>query len=647
MLLVIPATSAIRPTSYLASQPYEPQSYDYYPSQGFYPLHDTPRFSAHSYPSYPSHRDFFARPSAEELEEREYRQALEVVVNHRRRQAEKEVAIHRQQLAEAARQRYSDALAAELEQRREAHLLAARCAGSIRSQQARARLAAAERQHALSGFQQQLRGHQPVCDFFVGVTYLNLIRIFPQVTCRPQGLKRKPFADVLKQYLTSESDADVTEPIKNILSSLEPRPVEPEARKAPSEDAPQSIENLLSSIFPGLALRTQPEPTPSTEQVQPSVPDKGKGKARAADVEEPKKPETEPESIEDVFADVLKHFMGLSKSTPPPRSADEAGPSGSSSSSPTKPVVANRERVQIDRAIALSSVEHIQNTLTKLQTEFVLPTELDHYATPIDERDETASVSSVSSSDLTKLIPYTYTNKPVYTYENELQGLLEELDRIDSHGDAEVREKRKAVVKAVEKVLEGVENIVGETVGKRLSLISTATAAPEESLKGFDVDGDTTGEAVPTQEQVDTPLVVDSDAVPEPSATVLEKETVISSAGVPANESVTETETPTIPNTPADPPVEQTSPEFDVEPSTATITPESVNPRVETEAEPTVPHDQSHGAPEITATLLLSEKVSPPSPAGRKAEQVSSGAEDEVVSVDSDAERSDWSEVEH
>ena len=617
MLLVIPAASAIRPTSYFGSQPYESQPYDYYPSQGFYPLHGAPRFSAHSYPSYPSHQDLFARPSAEELEEREYQRALEIVVNHRRRQAEKEVAIRRYQLAEAARQRYSAALAAELEQRREAQLLAARCAGSIRSRQARARLAAAECQHTRSGFQQQQRRPQPVCYICVGVMYLNLIRI-PQFTCRSQGLKRKSFADVLKQYLASESDTDITEPIKNILSSLEPRPVEPETRKAPNEDASQSIESLLSSIFPGLAFCTQPEPTPSTEQVQPSVPDKGKGKARAADVEEPKKPETEPESIEDVFAHVLRHFMGLSKSAPPPRSADEAGPSGSSSSSPTKPAVANREQAQIDRAIALSSVEHIQNTLTKLQTEFVLPTELDHYAASIDERDETASVSSVSSSDLTKLIPYTHTNKPVYKYENELQGLLEELDRINSHGDAEVREKRKAVVKAVEKALEDVENIVGETVGKRLSLISTATTAPEESLKGFDLDND-----VPEEEQVVAPVIVDGDAAPKPSTPVLEKETVISPAGVPANEAVTETETPTVTDTPADPAAEQTSPE------------------------PTVSHDQSQGAPEITATLLVPEKVSPPSLAEQKAEQVCSDGEDEVVSLGSDAERSDWSEVDH
>ena len=41
------------------------------------------------------------------------------------------------------------------------------------------------------------------------------------------------------------------------------------------------------------------------------------------------------------------------------------------------------------------------------------------------------------------------------------QGSLEEFGRINSYGDAEVREKRRAVVKAIEKALEGVEQVVG------------------------------------------------------------------------------------------------------------------------------------------------------------------------------------------
>lgn len=157
MLFVLPATSAVGPASYLA-----PQSYDYYPSQVYYPYRDAPRFAV---PSYPSQRDFFRHPSPEELEEHEYRRALEIVANHRRRQAEQEAVIHRQQLAEATRQRYFAALAVELEQQRQEELLVARRAQLIRSQRARALLVAAERQHALDAFLRQFEGAQPVRPF--------------------------------------------------------------------------------------------------------------------------------------------------------------------------------------------------------------------------------------------------------------------------------------------------------------------------------------------------------------------------------------------------------------------------------------------------------------------------------------------------
>ena len=113
--------------------------------------------------------DFLRQPSAEELEEREYRQALEVIANHRRRQAEEQAAIRRQQLAEAARQRYFAALAAKLEQRRQEELLAARRAELIRARQVRERLVAAERQHAINAFLRQLDGPRPVCDFRIHV----------------------------------------------------------------------------------------------------------------------------------------------------------------------------------------------------------------------------------------------------------------------------------------------------------------------------------------------------------------------------------------------------------------------------------------------------------------------------------------------
>ena len=593
MLLVLPTTSATRSTSYLA-----PHQYEYYPSQAYYPYHNAPRFAA---PSYSPQLEFFRRPSAEELEEHEYRRALEVVANHRRRQAEKEAAIHRQQLAEAARQRYFAALAAELEQQRQKELLTVRRAEFIRLQQAKARLIATERQRALHAFLRQSEGGQPVCHV-CGVLVVSTILIgsSSQITRQPHLVRRGPLVDALKLRLAGESDADITESIQNVLSSLEPRPVQSEKPEDSEEDAAKIIENFLSSIFPGLVSRTQPQSSPSTEQAQPSVSDKGKGKARAVDLKEPQKPAQKPKSTDEAFADILRHVMELSKAAPAPRSPDEAGPSRSPRSSPStaQPAVTEKEQAQIERAIALSSVEHVQDTLTKLQTGFVLPTGLDHYVASADYRDETASVSSVSSSDLTKLIPYTSTNKPVYKYENELNGLLEELDRIDSRGDAEVREKRKEVVKAVEKALEGVEHAVGEAVEKRLSLTSTTTLYAEEPLKGFDVDGEVAEDVTPAPEQVETPAVAD----------------------------------------------EVIAPESDVEASTATITPDSVEPASVTEPELTQPQVQVE-APETADTFLVPEQVTPPSPVMRPRE-IDTDTDEEVLVLDSDVEKSDWSELE-
>ena len=635
MLFVLPTTSTIRPASYLA-----PQSYEYYPSQGYYRHHDAPRFAA---PSYPSQLDFFRQPSAEELQEREYRRALEVISNHRRRQAEKEAAIHRHQLAEAARQRYFAALAAELEQQRREELIAARRAEFIRSQQARARLVAGERQHALGAFLRQLNGAQPVCQIRGTLSVCSiLISSSSQVTHQPHVVKHKPVDDALKQRLASESDADITDTIQSILSSLDPRPTHSEEPKDSDEDPAKLIQNLICSIFPGLVSRAQPQPTPSTEQAQPSVSEKGKGKARAVHFEEPQESASKPESTGEPFADILRHIMELSKGTLAPRSADEAGPSGSSHSSPStaQPTVTEREQAHIDRAIALSSVEHVQDTLTKLQTGFVLPAELDHYTPSTDDRDETASVSSVSSSDLTKLIPYTTTNKPVYKYENELNGLLEELDRIDSHGDAEVREKRKQVVKAIEKALGGVEHLVGEAVEKRLSLIPTTTLATEEPVEGFDIDEDVTEEVSFAPEQVETPVVVDEVTIPEPPTSDPVVETVATAAESSlVDEALPEFNTPAVPEPIVDVPTES-----DVEASTATITPASVESPSVTEPAPTQSQVQVD-APENVDTFLLREQVSPPSPA-KKPQEIDTDADEEVLVFDSDTEKSDWSELE-
>ena len=166
----------------------------------------------------------------------------------------------------------------------------------------------------------------------------------------------------------------------------------------------------------------------------------------------------------------------------------------------------------------------------------------------------------------------------MYKYENELNGLLEELDRIDSHGDAEVREKRKEVVKAIEKVLEGVERVVSEAVEKRLSLISTTTPPADGILKGFDVDEGVTEEVTPAQEQAGIPVVVNDAMVPEPSTPVQVEETLVASPEVPStvDDTVLESDTSVSSGTTTDHPAEPTSIESDAEASTATITPAPV-----------------------------------------------------------------------
>jgi hypothetical protein len=485
MSSVPPVASPPHSTSYLALQTHE------YPNQGYYYPH--PRFVISPYTA--SQQRFFSQPSAEELEEHEYQRALAVISNHHRRQAEKEAVTRRQQQAAAARQRHLASLAAELEQRRQqAELLASHHAKIVRTQQAQARLAAAEHQFAVKEF---LRQVCRICTHLPGL----VLTLSQNPTYQPHDAKFKPIPDALKRRPASELDADVTEPIRDFLSSFGPRPTHSEKPKDFNEEPLEPVENFLSSLFPGLVFH--PQPAASTETTQSKAVENRKRVVLAADVAEP---EGSARGVES--ADVANTF-GPSNSSPVEETA-----------SPVEPTVADAREAQIERVTSLSSVGRIRSNLTKAQADFALPSDLDHYDPSTDAHDETASVSSASSSDLTRLIPYTSVNKPVYKYEHELNGLLEELDKIDSHGDAEVRGRRKEVVKAVERALEGVERVIASLVEKRLSLVGPSTPVIEEPLKGFDVGEDVieTGLPVSTEEQIDDPVAVGDVEVPEQPA---------------------------------------------------------------------------------------------------------------------------------
>ena len=409
------------------------------------------------------------------------------------------------------------------------------------------------------------------------------------------------------------------------LSDLCSRPVH---SGEPDEGHIKLVESFLSSLFPGLVFHAQP--AASTETTQPETDDGEGSRARAEDLK------------------------GSENSAHSPGSVGVATTPGSSNSSPveglassTEPPVTKTEWAWAERENTLSSVEGIRNNLTKLQTDFTLPNELDHYAPSIDDRDEVTSISSASSSNLTKLIPYTSTNKPVYKYEHELNGLLEKLDGIDSHGDVEVRDKRKEVVKAIERTLEGLERIVGEAIEERLSLVVSSTPVTEDPLNGFDADRSVVEEFVPasTEGQIGAPLTGNNVEVAGRSAPDQSKAAVVTlEESTPVDEVLPGFNTAAVPdNATTAPYIDSPSTGPDFGPSASIATSELVGPTATDleSTEPQVPIEEV----EAVDAFLLNEEAFPLSPVkGRQ--PIDRDIDDEVLALDSD-EESDWSEIEN
>ncbi|KAJ7178568.1 hypothetical protein C8R43DRAFT_464489 [Mycena crocata] len=114
---------------------------------------------------------------------------------------------------------------------------------------------------------------------------------------------------------------------------------------------------------------------------------------------------------------------------------------------------------------AVAAIRSLERAFRTLATEFVFPPQLDF--TP----------SSSGSYSAAKL-PYTPRNAPVRHYEHALNGLLAQLDDIDSQGDTGVRGQRKLVVGLVEKALEELDRIVEG----RWKLQDTRAEAPRERV---------------------------------------------------------------------------------------------------------------------------------------------------------------------
>ena len=93
-------------------------------------------------------------------------------------------------------------------------------------------------------------------------------------------------------------------------------------------------------------------------------------------------------------------------------------------------------------ATPLEAIQDIRANLSKLSADFSIPPSLDF------------------SDDEADGLAYTPANAPIRVYEHALEGLLAQLDAVESDGDEEVRVARRSVVKEVETALEGVETKV-------------------------------------------------------------------------------------------------------------------------------------------------------------------------------------------
>ena len=239
---------------------------------------------------------------------------------------------------------------------------------------------------------------------------------------------------------------------------------------------------ILSSALPtsGGPLRSDP--------VNEGRTDKGKGKARTVDSDDTDQPGPEPAPVEDgAFADALREAITASRRAGSRlRTLDEAGPSGSSSStimpniapSPSvstllpqaHPSGSDSEQAEIDRAILMSSIEHVENSLHTLQANFIFPPQLDCHLPSNTDSHASSSTDEDTQGDIAAYLPTTPANSTVLRFVQDLRGLLRQLGHIDSENDMEAEMMKGKLMGAISRELEDVEGRVGEAIGMWMSL---------------------------------------------------------------------------------------------------------------------------------------------------------------------------------
>lgn len=231
----------------------------------------------------------------------------------------------------------------------------------------------------------------------------------------------------------------------------------------------QVIKDLISQIF-GVTPSPAESETPATNASQ------DKGKAR----ESPAIPF--PWSHSQQHSEIKKtiHFEEPASDSP---GADlHRAPAVSLSEAEAKEVYGRLGQ----RQLSMKTIDGLQVMLRELRGSFAFPSAVD--STP---RPPAPSAESDSESEA-YLLPFTRRNKPVLAYEHALNGLLSQLDSVESYGDEEVRKRRREVVLEVEQALGDVEKWVAgaylaaefatPAVRPRLDDLATEDAATSDTL---------------------------------------------------------------------------------------------------------------------------------------------------------------------
>ncbi|KAI5119562.1 hypothetical protein M0805_005626 [Coniferiporia weirii] len=198
-------------------------------------------------------------------------------------------------------------------------------------------------------------------------------------------------------------------------------------------------------------------------------------------------------------------YIPISTPTPATAASSSAPPSAPQLSEEVRNEAALKiqaaYRAHASRISALSEIKSISQRFETLRDAFFFPSELD-----FQDNHKDAALTSEKRPRLA----YTARSTPIHAHEDALLKLLQALDAVESHGDAAVRDARRALVQAVEEELGRVDAGVRRAWEERASRTEEAAASEPTVAE--------TEESTMETEPVTTSTIDAADGQSEPKA---------------------------------------------------------------------------------------------------------------------------------